>query len=446
MKLKIQKYVPVLIGLFVTIHYGNAVGPVGKPAYSTTLETALRTELFTTKNYEVLQRPEQTVTVGISLTILTVNTLNIKDQMLSISGYLSVVWNDSRLDWSNSSTTSQDYSNVNFLFSTETYVWRPALIIENSVVDISIISDDTVPMRIVKDGKIIWNPSGIYQVSCESDTTYYPLDTQHCTMKVSSWAYTSGEVRLEFDSEPVDLNFYSTNGEWDLISATGSKSESKSRGGASFSSLTYAITLQRRPLFHILNTLFPVALMAVLIAMVFKLPVDSGEKIGFSLTVLLAYAVYLTMISDNIPSTSVTVCYLSVYLVFILVLGVISVCLTIFVLNLQFRPEEEEVPKWLKKITKSCLLRLICMKTCKSCCKSSKVVDSRMIEKKAIIKLKDLQTDNQPEVEDTEEKMELTWQQLSKIMDNVFFNVYITLIAAVTIVLFLVITVAFFKS
>jgi hypothetical protein len=62
-------------------------------------------------------------------------------------------------------------------------------------------------------------------------------------------------------------------------------------------------------MFHVINTLFPVALMAVLIAMVFKLSVDSGEKIGFSLTVLLAYAVYLTMISDNIPSTSVTASY-----------------------------------------------------------------------------------------------------------------------------------------
>jgi hypothetical protein len=83
---------------------------------------------------------------------------------------------------------------------------------------------------------------------------------------------------------PVDLNFYSKNGEWDLISASGSKSEAKSRGGTSFSSLSYSIKLQRRPMFHIINTLFPVALMAVLIAMVFKLPVDSGEKIGFALT------------------------------------------------------------------------------------------------------------------------------------------------------------------
>jgi hypothetical protein len=36
---------------------------------------------------------------------------------------------------------------------------------------------------------------------------------------------------LEFQKDPVDLNFYSKNGEWDLISASGSKSEAKSRGG-----------------------------------------------------------------------------------------------------------------------------------------------------------------------------------------------------------------------
>lgn len=167
-------------------------------------------------------------------------------------------------------------------------------------------------MRIVSDGTVVWNPSGIYEVSCESDTTYYPLDTQECTVKVSSWAYTAGEVSLMFDKQngAVDLSFYTKNGEWDLIEASGSKSESKSRAGISFSSLSFSIKLQRRPMFHIINTLFPVALMAVLIAMVFKLPVDSGEKIGFSLTVLLAYAVYLTLISDNIPSTSVNVCYL----------------------------------------------------------------------------------------------------------------------------------------
>ena len=166
-------------------------------------------------------------------------------------------------------------------------------------------------MRVISTGAVSWSPSGIYKVSCESDTTYYPMDYQSCTIKVSTWGYTQTEIFLVYNSPTsVDLSFYSTNGEWDLKSATGTKTEEKSRGGQTFSSLTFQIELQRRPVFHVLNTLFPVALMAFLIPMVFKLPPDSGEKIGYSLTVLLAYAVYLTLISENIPSTSVTICYL----------------------------------------------------------------------------------------------------------------------------------------
>ena len=151
-------------------------------------------------------------------------------------------------------------------------------------------------------------------MSCESDTTYYPMDYQACTIMVTTWAYTKDEIKLQFDTTtPVELDDYTPNGEWTLLEAFGTKEQEKTRKGKTFSSVTFEINLQRRPMFHVLNTMFPVAFMAVLIPMVFKLPPDSGEKIGYSLTVLLAYAVYLTLISDNIPSTSVTVCYLCEY-------------------------------------------------------------------------------------------------------------------------------------
>ena len=167
---------------------------------------------------------------------------------------------------------------------------------------ISVISDPAVPMRITKNGRVVWNPAGVYKVNCKSDTKYYPMDTQACYLKVSGWAYTEAEIELIFKNPAVELSFYSENGEWDLLTMEGVKSEARSRDGKSFSTLSFKIKMQR--------TLFPVALMAILISFVFKLPVDSGEKIGFSLTVLLSYAVYLTLISDNIPSTSVTVCFL----------------------------------------------------------------------------------------------------------------------------------------
>lgn len=176
--------------------------------------------------------------------------------------------------------------------------------------DLSVISDPNTPMRLNILGFVKWSPAGIYKVNCESDITYYPLDYQTCYVKFTTSSYTLWEIKLKMSQNSVNLDFYAENGEWELLSATGEVSNDKSRGGQSFSSLTYRITMRRRPLFHVLNTMFPVALMAILIPLTFKLHVDSGEKIGYSLTVLLAYAVYLSVISENIPSTSVSVCYM----------------------------------------------------------------------------------------------------------------------------------------
>lgn len=41
---------------------------------------------------------------------------------------------DDRLSWKDTTSTSQDYSSINFLFSTEEHVWTPAIIVENSYV------------------------------------------------------------------------------------------------------------------------------------------------------------------------------------------------------------------------------------------------------------------------------------------------------------------------
>lgn len=178
------------------------------------------------------------------------------------------------------------------------------------VEDLSVISNPNTPMRLNQQGFVQWSPAGIYMVNCESDITYYPLDYQTCDLKLTTSSYTTYEIRLQMVSNVVNLDFYTKNGEWELLSATGMQSDDKARGGESFSGLTFRFHLRRRPLFHVLNTMFPVALMALLIPLTFKLHVDSGEKIGYSLTVLLAYAVYLSVISENIPSTSVSVCYM----------------------------------------------------------------------------------------------------------------------------------------
>ena len=63
-------------------------------------------------------------------------------------------------------------------------------------------------MRIIETGLVIWTPGGVHVTHCESDITYYPLDTQTCHIILSTWAYTAGEVFLVFDETAIGLEFF----------------------------------------------------------------------------------------------------------------------------------------------------------------------------------------------------------------------------------------------
>ncbi|XP_060071127.1 neuronal acetylcholine receptor subunit alpha-3-like [Ylistrum balloti] len=446
------KCLALVLGLALCyVHLSVAKPPL---PYSKDVETTLRTYLLT--NYSVDQRPQERVSITVSLTLITINDMNIKAQVLSISGYFNLVWFDSRLEWINLS----DYSNIRYLFSSQTVLWRPALVVDNSVDNLNVISKPDVPMRILSTGRVVWNPADIYRVACESDTTYYPMDTQSCVISLSSWSYTSSEVNLVLDvTDDVNLDYYSENGEWEMISAYGARqgTEEMVKGGKSFSTAKFYINLRRRPLFHILNTLFPVALLAIMSAMVFKLSVDSGEKIGFSLTVLLAYAVYLTLISESIPSTSITICYLSIYLSLVLTLGTLSVLCTIAVVTLYNHPDEDEPVTGCLYMITVCLMKLTCWNGCKcKCCKretkvrpTSDQANSIQVDDSFDIGVPISEKAAYPldlELNECEREKNINWKVVARVLDNFFFLLFMSLILASSLGYFMLIALKYWEN
>ncbi|KAK3582650.1 hypothetical protein CHS0354_001697 [Potamilus streckersoni] len=418
----------------------------GQQSYSTKLETELRNYLFT--DYDALQRPNQTVSTQVTLNLLTVNSLDIKEQQLSISGYFYMIWTDSRLSWASNTT----YGNIQFLFSNENYMWRPAVIVENSVSDMSVISDANTFMRVTSDGSATWTPGGIYTTHCDSDVTYYPLDTQTCSVVLSTWAYTANEISLSLGSKVVDRTYYSENGEWDLLSVSGTTT-STTRESQSFSRLKFTLTLRRRPLFHILNTFIPVVIMAALIVIVFKLPPDSGERIGMSLTALLAYAVYLTLISDNIPKTSKAASLLSIYLTIILFLSALTILLTIFILDFYFNVEGDKVPAWLNRFTHNVMVKFSCWKG-KTCCSRENEVtpteeatvfsssnatlklDNNLVINAGLEKKRKLSLDTT--FTDDNTIPEYSWKEIALIMDKCCLYMFMILVLLATLLIFVV--------
>jgi hypothetical protein len=120
----------------------------------------------------------------------------------------------------------------------------------------------------------------------------------------------------------IDLQGYQSNGIWALLST---KVYSKSHNIKSI--LVFEMVLQRRAMFFIVNILLPISTLSVLQLFVFIVPIDSGERISFSLTVLLSISVYMTLISDNLPPGAESVASMCYLLVFIMIE---SACICLF--------------------------------------------------------------------------------------------------------------------
>ncbi len=165
--------------------------------------------------------------------------------------------------------------------------------------------------------------------------TYFPFDDQICYLKFGSWAYSGLDVDLINRSAEVDLSNYIKSGEWDLKTVTIKRFVKvySCCPDEPFPDVKFHIHIRRRILYFVMNILFPCILLSAISVMTFWLPPDSGEKITLSITVLLAFSVFMLLIAENIPATSETVPLIGVYLAVVMFLTSISIVVTIFILE-----------------------------------------------------------------------------------------------------------------
>ena len=129
-------------------------------------------------------------------------------------------------------------------------------------------------------------------------------------------------MRTKFDiytfREIIVLFLNSKNAEWSVVSSVAETrivSETKPSGTVrTYSVINFTITIKRNPSHYISSTILPVLATSVLSSLVFILPVESGEKVGYTLTVLLAETVLWTLVQDSMPSSSHNTSYLCMYL------------------------------------------------------------------------------------------------------------------------------------
>uniref|UniRef100_A0A452UKB9 Acetylcholine receptor subunit beta n=1 Tax=Ursus maritimus TaxID=29073 RepID=A0A452UKB9_URSMA len=266
-------------------------------------------------------------------------------------------WTDYRLSWD-----PAEHEGIDSLRITAESVWLPDVVLLNNndgnfdvALDLNVVVSSNGSMR--------WQPPGLYRSSCSIQVTYFPFDWQNCTMVFSSYSYDSSEVSLRTGLGPdkqerqevhIHEGTFIENGQWEIIHKPSRliqpPADPRGGGEGQRQEVIFYLIIRRKPLFYLVNVIAPCILITLLAIFVFYLPPDAGEKMGLSIFALLTLTVFLLLLADKVPETSLSVPIIIKYLMFTMVLVTFSVILSVVVLNLHHRsPHTHQMPAWVRR-------------------------------------------------------------------------------------------------
>ncbi|XP_054625691.1 neuronal acetylcholine receptor subunit alpha-3 [Dunckerocampus dactyliophorus] len=268
------------------------------------------------------------------------------NQIMETNLWLRHIWNDYKLKWN-----PKDFGGVEFIRVPSSRIWKPDIVLYNNAVgDFQV--DDKTKALLRYNGEVTWIPPAIFKSSCKIDVTYFPFDYQNCTMKFGSWTYDKAKIDLVLIGSTINLKDFWESGEWMIIDAPGYKHDIKYNCCEEiYTDITYSLYIRRLPLFYTINMIIPCLLISFLTVLVFYLPSDCGEKVTLCISVLLSLTVFLLVITETIPSTSLVIPLIGEYLLFTMIFVTLSIVITVFVLNVHYRtPKTHTMPHWVRSI------------------------------------------------------------------------------------------------
>nr|XP_019958849.1 PREDICTED: acetylcholine receptor subunit beta-like [Paralichthys olivaceus] len=315
-------------------------------------ERRLHQRIF--QNYNMKVRParywEEKVMVRIGMTLSQLVSLNEKNGEMTTNVFMNLAWTDYRLSWK-----PEEYDNIDVLRIPPNKVWRPDIYLINNndgQFDVALY----VNVLVYSDGTVNWLPPAIYRSSCSIEVAYFPFDWQNCSMVFSSYTYDASEVDLQYflDDEGkeiheivIDENAFTENGEWAICHKPSRKNVKEDL----YEDITFYLIIERKPLFYIINIIMPCILTSVLAIFVFYLPPGAGEKMTLSISVLIALTVFMLLLADRVPETSLAIPIIVNYVMFTMILVTFSVILSVVVLNLHHRsPSTHIMPNWVRMV------------------------------------------------------------------------------------------------
>ncbi|GFO45013.1 fatty acid-binding-like protein 5 [Plakobranchus ocellatus] len=256
-------------------------------------------------NYDRSVRPildqSKVLTISTDMWLAAITRVDEKEQTISVRIYFYLWWQDELLTW-----TPADHGNITILNPLISQVWIPTFNLAGSSYDQQLLVDtsDITPLTVNYTGTVIWFPNVFLSQLCKMDMTKFPYDEHNCTFLLYTVLFSVDQIDIVHDRVSPRLDQYSENGEWELLSSEVAIHVFVSGISPPVHYIRLSMIIRRRPRFFLLNLLFPTLALSFLNILVFVLPADSGEKVGYSITVLLSVMLMMGVTTDVMPESS----------------------------------------------------------------------------------------------------------------------------------------------
>ncbi|EDO32053.1 predicted protein, partial [Nematostella vectensis] len=259
------------------------------------------------QNYSKDARPvlnvNDPVQLKLGIMLRQVIDLNERDQILTINVWIRQYWKDHLLKWN-----PDDFGGIKSINIAPDRVWKPDVLLYNRT-DLRFGSlNNKIDTNVIvnHDGSTTWLAPAIIKSECKIDVRFFPFDVQSCELTFGSWTHDGLKIDIHLKQESgIDTENFSDNREWFLKGTSGRRDvKMYICCPEPYPTVTYTIILRRRAMFYVFNMVLPTGVIALLSLFSFYLPPNSGERVSFVITVLLAMSVYLIMVTENIPRST----------------------------------------------------------------------------------------------------------------------------------------------
>ncbi|KAG8176502.1 hypothetical protein JTE90_006339 [Oedothorax gibbosus] len=312
------------------------------------------------ENYDKREWP----TYGMNIpTIVTVNiyinslgSVSAANMDFGMDIYLRQSWVDPRLRFSRFGVNETMTLNGQDIIDR---IWKPDLFFRN--LKSGHFHSLTVPNKLVKlspTGRILFSMRLTLRLACHMSFRLYPLDTQRCWIVLGSYAQTTDQVEVRWDSKsPITIEKEIKVPEFRVVQQEPAQFIRDIDTGV-FSFLNVSFVFIRQNGFHLIQTYLPTFLIVMMSWVSFWVPVEAAPaRVTLGVTTLLSLTTVASGIRSQLPPVSyakaidiwIGACTVMVFS------SLLEFALSSYLSRMKLRPQSSHVATWfnLMLMTKS---------------------------------------------------------------------------------------------